>query len=80
MFSHPSMSENTEIIDNDTIDTKEAIVDANENNELPATISQPETPSDEAETPSDEKHDNELHIEILKLKLLQMKNTIMNLI
>ena len=44
MFSHPSMSENTEIIDNDTIDTKEAIVDANENNELPATISQPETP------------------------------------
>jgi small subunit ribosomal protein S2 len=56
MFSHPSMSENTEIIDNDTIDTKEAIVDANENNELPATISQPETPSDE-------KHDNELNIE-----------------
>ena len=40
MFSHPNMSENTEIIDNDTIDTKEAIVDANENNELPDTISQ----------------------------------------
>ncbi|MGI0051220.1 MAG: hypothetical protein ACRD8K_05730, partial [Nitrososphaeraceae archaeon] len=57
------MSENTEIIDNDTIDIKEAIVDANENNELPATISQPETPSDEPETPSDEKHDNELNIE-----------------
>jgi small subunit ribosomal protein S2 len=63
MFSHPSMSENTEIIDNDTIDTKETIVDANENNELPAPISQPETPSDEAETPSDEKHDNEVDIE-----------------
>jgi small subunit ribosomal protein S2 len=56
MFSHPSMSENTEIIDNDTIDTKEAIVDANDNNEFPATLSQPETPSDE-------KHDNELNIE-----------------
>ena len=47
MFSHPNMSENTEIIDNDNIATKEAIVDANENNELPETISQPETPSDE---------------------------------
>ena len=70
MFSHPNMSENTEIIDNDTIDTNEAIVDANENNELPEAISQPETPSDEAETPSDEaetpsdeKHDNELNLE-----------------
>ena len=74
MFSHPSMSENTEIIDNETIDAKEAIVDANENNEIPATISQSETPSDEkhdnelnidseTETPSDEKHDNELNIE-----------------
>jgi small subunit ribosomal protein S2 len=75
MFSHPSMSENTEIIDNDTIDAKEAIVDANENNEIPVTISQSETPSDEkhdnelniesseTETPSDEKHDNELNIE-----------------
>jgi small subunit ribosomal protein S2 len=69
------MSENTEIIDNDTIDAKEAIVDANENNEIPVTISQSETPSDEkhdnelniesseTETPSDEKHDNELNIE-----------------
>ena len=42
MFSHPNMSENTEIIDNDTIDTNEAIVDANENNELPEAISQTE--------------------------------------
>ena len=56
MFSHPNMSENTEIIDNDTIDTNEAIVDANENNELPEATSQPENPSDE-------KHDNELNIE-----------------
>ena len=75
MFSHPSMSENTEIIDNDTIDAKEAIVDANENNELPVTISHSETPSDEkhdnerniesseTENPSDEKHDNERNIE-----------------
>lgn len=63
MFSHPNMSENTEIIDNDTIDTNEAIGDANENNELPEDISQPENPSDEGENPSDEKHDNELNIE-----------------
>ena len=27
MFSHPNMSENTEIIENDTIDTNEAIGD-----------------------------------------------------
>ncbi|MGZ5491011.1 MAG: hypothetical protein ACXW2E_11805, partial [Nitrososphaeraceae archaeon] len=63
MFSHPNMIENTEIIDNDTIATKTSNVETNENNELPATISQPETHSDEAETPSDEKHDNELNIE-----------------
>jgi small subunit ribosomal protein S2 len=77
MFSHPNMSENTEIIENDTIDSNEAIVDGNENNKLPEAINQSETPSDEAETPSDEaetpsdeaetpsdeKHDNELNLE-----------------
>jgi small subunit ribosomal protein S2 len=70
MFSHPNMSENTEIIENDTIDSNEAIVDGNESNKLPEPINQSETPSDEAETPSDEaetpseeKHDNELNLE-----------------
>jgi small subunit ribosomal protein S2 len=77
MFSHLNMSENTEIIDNDNIATKEDIVDANVNNELPEDIGQAETHSDEAETHSDEaethsdeaethsdeKHDNELNIE-----------------
>ncbi len=54
MFSHPSMIENTEIIDNDTIAPNTSNVETNENNELPKTVTQSETPLDEAETPLDE--------------------------
>ena len=68
MFSHPNMSENTEIIDNDTIDTNEAIGDANENNELPEAISQPEN------------RQMKVKIRQMKVKIRQMKNMITNLI
>jgi small subunit ribosomal protein S2 len=54
MFSHPSMIENTEIIDNDTIAPNTSNVETNENNELPKTVTQSETPLDETETPLDE--------------------------
>ena len=54
MFSHPNMIENTEIIDNDTIAPNTSNVETNENNELPKTVTQSETPLDEAETPLDE--------------------------